>query len=180
MGLKRAGYRVVGAIDCDAGALESYRANHRDVHIWESDIRALSVADTLRRLRIQAGSLELLAGCPPCQGFSDLRTRNGFRRRYDMRNSLIDEFLRFVRGARPKAVLLENVPSLADHWRFTNFRRAMRRLNYREVHEVRDAADFGVPQRRKRLIYMAVRGSKPAFPSPRQKRRSVRDRKSVV
>jgi DNA (cytosine-5)-methyltransferase 1 len=175
LGLKRAGYRVLGAIDFDADAVSSYRANHRDVQVWNSDIRGLSVARTLKRLRLKPGRLELLAGCPPCQGFSNLRTRNGSRRRFDMQNSLIDEFLRFVRGMRPKAVLLENVPALADHWRFREFCRGMKELGYKEIHAIQDAADFGIPQRRRRLIYMAVRKSAPILPSPRGVRRTVRD-----
>jgi DNA (cytosine-5)-methyltransferase 1 len=175
VGLKRAGYRVVAAIDVDMRAAESYRANHKRVRVWTTDIRHLPVAGVRRALRLKRGHLELLAGCPPCQGFSDLRTRNGSRRRYDMRNSLIDEFLRFVRGLLPRAVLLENVPALASHWRFDEFRRAMRRLGYRETHAIQDAADFGVPQRRRRLIYMAARGSEPILPEPRKMHRTVRD-----
>jgi DNA (cytosine-5)-methyltransferase 1 len=92
-----------------------------------------------------------------------------------MRNSLIGEFLRFVRGLRPRAVLLENVPALADHWRFRQFRRAMKPLGYHEIHAIQNAADFGVPQRRRRLIYMAMRGSGPILPRPEKDRRSVRD-----
>jgi DNA (cytosine-5)-methyltransferase 1 len=129
----------------------------------------------LRSLRLKRGRLELLAGCPPCQGFSNLRTRNRSRRRFDMRNSLIAEFLRFVRGLRPQAILLENVPALADHWRFRIFRREMKRLGYNEIHAVQDAADFGVPQRRRRLIYMAVRQGRPLLPKPLKIRRNVRE-----
>lgn len=91
-----------------------------------------------------------------------------------MRNSLIEEFLRFVRVLRPKAVLLENVPALADHWRFRQFRSAMKRLKYFDVQGIRDAADFGVPQRRRRLIYMAVRGNRPVLPEPLKRRINVR------
>lgn len=144
--------------------------------MWESDIRELSVAQALRRLRLKPGRLELLAGCPPCQGFSDLRSRNRSRRRFDMRNSLINEFLRLVRGLRPRAVLLENVPALADHWRFCQFRKAMKRLGYHGVHAIQDAAAFGVPQRRRRLIYLAARGGQePELPTPRSRLRAVRD-----
>jgi DNA (cytosine-5)-methyltransferase 1 len=175
LGLKQAGFQVVGAVDSDAGAVGSYRANHKDVTVWEADIRELLAATVLRSLRLRPGQLDLLAGCPPCQGFSDLRTRNRSRRRFDMRNSLIDEFLRFVRDVRPKAVLLENVPALADHWRFRKFVRSMKHVGYSSIHAIQDASDFGVPQRRRRLIYIALLGRTPVLPREAGKRRTVKD-----
>jgi DNA (cytosine-5)-methyltransferase 1 len=175
VGLKRAGFKVIGAVDVDQRAIESYRANHRGIRVWETDISKLSVTDVQKGLRLKHGQLELLAGCPPCQGFSNLRTRNGARRRYDMRNSLIDEFLRFVRELLPKAVLLENVPALADHWRFSRFRRELAELGYSSTYAIQDAADFGVAQRRRRLIYLGVRGRQPKLPKAARTPRTVRD-----
>lgn len=115
----------------------------------------------MRELGIKPGQLDLLAGCPPCQGFSRIRTRNKSSSDADARNDLIFEFLRFVRGFRPKAVMLENVPALKDDPRFQVFWAEMQRLGYRGQPEIQDAAMFGVPQRRRRLIYLAVRGKYP-------------------
>ena len=109
LGLTQAGFRVVGAVEIDPLAVETYKANHNHVVIWEKDISKISAAEVMRRLKIQRGQLDLLAGCPPCQGFSTMTTLNG-RIGQDKQNDLVFEFLRFVRAMRPKAIMLENVP----------------------------------------------------------------------
>ena len=78
----------------------------------------------------------------------------------DPQNRLIDEVLRFVRQLRPKVLMLENVPNLRRYTRYQKFRREIRRLGYLVSDEVLDVADFGVPQRRKRLVVLASRLSK--------------------
>ena len=105
LGLRRARFRVVGAIENDPLAAETYRANFGRVHLWEMDIRELSVRRVLRELDLRPGKLDLLAGCPPCQGFSTLRSLNGRYRLDDERNDLVLEFERFVRGLRPEGGL---------------------------------------------------------------------------
>src|SRR5579859_6390668 len=103
LGLKKAGFRLLGAVDNDPLSVETYRANHPDVkQTWEIDIRELPVTRVMKTLRLRPGQLDLLAGCPPCQGFSSLRTRNGSSRVRDDRNDLLFEFLRFVRVLKPK------------------------------------------------------------------------------
>lgn len=158
LGLKQAGFHVVCAVEIDPKAQETYRLNHSDVRLVPSDIQKVRVRTLMRELGIKPGQLDLLAGCPPCQGFSRIRTRNKNSSDADARNDLIFEFLRFVRGFRPKAVMLENVPALKDDPRFEVFWAEMQRMGYRGQPEIQDAAKFGVPQRRRRLIYLAVRG----------------------
>ena len=65
LGLKQAGYRVLGAVENDLLAVETYRVNHAEVHVWAQDIRRLSVAEVRRRFRLKPSELDLLAGCPP-------------------------------------------------------------------------------------------------------------------
>src|SRR5436190_23161856 len=77
LGLKRAGFHVIGGVECDSLAATTYRENHPEVDLWEQDIRTLSVATVKRRLGLRKAELDLLAGCPPCQGFSSVRTLNG-------------------------------------------------------------------------------------------------------
>src|SRR5690554_3365602 len=96
LGLKEAGFSVVGAVENDPLATKTYRANHKRIHLWEMDIRSLSAAEMMRTLGLRCGELDLLAGCPPCQGFSSIRTRNGSQRNRDPRNNLINDMLRFV------------------------------------------------------------------------------------
>jgi DNA (cytosine-5)-methyltransferase 1 len=145
----------LGAIDNDHYALEAYRANHRRVRIWASDIRHISALKMRRDLDLKKGQLALLAGCPPCQGFSTVRTLNGSRVIDDQRNDLLFDFLRFVRSFLPRAVMLENVPGLADDPRLEHFVSKLCSLNYRVEYRIVNAANYKVPQRRKRLILLA-------------------------
>ena len=160
LGLKTAGYSVIGAVDINDLAVETYRRNHKGVDVWQTDIRYLSVVKVMRKLKLRKGELDLLAGCPPCQGFSALRTKNGATYNRDRRNNLIKQMLRFVRVLQPKAVMMENVPGLKSRARFVEFRRVLRRLGYQVNWAVKDASEYGVPQRRKRLILVGGHGFK--------------------
>ena len=176
LGLKQAGFRVIGAVECDTLAVTTYKANHPRVRVWTKDIRTVSVAEIKRKLRLKRGQLDLLAGCPPCQGFSTITTRNGNKKRStDPRNDLVFEFMRFVRGLRPKAIMLENVPGLAKNWRLRKILAELRRLGYECTTGVLNAADYGVPQRRRRFILMAGRRMKIEFAREARSRQLVRD-----
>jgi DNA (cytosine-5)-methyltransferase 1 len=157
LGLKLAGFRVLAAIENDALAVETYRSNHPEVLVWPDDIRSVKAASLRKRLQLRVGQLDLLAGCPPCQGFSTLRTHNGAKQKRDKRNRLITNMLRFARAFQPKAIMMENVPGLAQHWSFKQLCRDLRRLGYRIEWDIKDARHYGVPQRRKRLIMVAGR-----------------------
>jgi len=175
LGLKRAGFRVIGAVDIDPLAVETYGANHRRVVVWSVDIRKLPAAKMMRRLKLRPGQLDLLAGCPPCQGFSTMTTHNGRILRDDPRNELVLEFIRFVRALRPKAVMLENVPGLARDSRIEHLVSLLSSIGYKCNFDVLDAADYGVPQRRRRFILLAGRGGAIPFARQAFKRTSVRD-----
>jgi len=69
LGLKKAGFHVIGAVDNDNLAVKTYKANHPEVHVWWRDIKTLTVGWVKRKLQLKKGELDLLAGCPPCQGF---------------------------------------------------------------------------------------------------------------
>jgi len=174
-GLKRAGFKVLAAVDDDHPSMETYCLNHRDVEPLEEDIRKLKTLSVKRKLGIRKGGLDLLAGCPPCQGFSAMRTLNGSLAIRDRRNDLLFEFQRFVEDLQPKAVMLENVPGLARDRRFRAFCKKMNDLGYIGKHRVLDAADYGVPQRRRRLIYLAGLGMEVQFGNPSSVRKTVRD-----
>ena len=162
-GLKRAGFRVLAAVDIDPLSIKTYRVNHRKVKVSEGDIRKLDPLEVLKTIDLKVGDLALLAGCPPCQGFSTLRTLNGAVDAKDPRNDLLLEFQRFVEVLRPHAVMMENVPGLADDKRFIDFCKKMKKLGYLGDYRVLNAADYGVPQRRHRLIYLAGLGTKIPF-----------------
>lgn len=174
-GLRQAGFSVVGAVEIDELAAESYRMNHPRVALWRDDIRSVKVTEMREALGIAKGELDLLAGCPPCQGFSSLRTLNGKRDVRDRRNSLTDDFLRFVRGFAPRAVMLENVPGLADRRRFCEFAAILKGLGYTVNWAVLNAARYGVPQRRRRLILLAAKRIKVEFAAAEENDATVRD-----
>src|SRR5208282_2716990 len=113
-GLRKAGFEVLGAIENEKKAAATYKLNHPNTHLWIDDIRAVNTRSVSRKLGLRKGELHLLAGCPPCQGFSTMRTLNGKRSVRDKRNDLVFEFLRFVEALRPRAVMMENVPGLAS------------------------------------------------------------------
>lgn len=174
LGLRQAGYEVVAAVEVDAKAQETYRLNHPEVRLCSTDIRALDPSQLRGELGLRVGELTLLAGCPPCQGFSRLRTRNKVASIDDPRNNLVIEFQRFAEAFRPQNVLLENVPSLRTDARFLAFVSSLEGMGYSCLVKVIDAADYGVPQRRRRLIMLASLVGTPVLPEPVVERCTVR------
>lgn len=166
LGLKQAGFRVIGAVEIDSLAVNTYKANHRRVHVWEKDICKLSVAEVKRKLNLRRGQLDLLAGCPPCQGFSTMRTLNGKHRINDPRNDLLLQFMRFVRLLRPKAIMMENVPGLLKDRRLKKALADLDEMDYECSTAILNAANYGVPQRRRRFILLA--GHRTTIPFARR------------
>ena len=175
LGLKQAGFEVIGAVDNDSLAVETYRVNHSEVHVWERDIQGLTVGWVKRKLGLRKGELDLLAGCPPCQGFSTMRTLNGGKKNRDRRNKLILEFQRFVEELLPKAVMMENVPGLRKNKLFKMFCQKLEQLGYTVNHDVLNSADYAVPQRRRRLILLAGRDGEIGFAQKARCERTVFD-----
>jgi DNA (cytosine-5)-methyltransferase 1 len=175
VGLRAAGFQVVAAVEVDEKAQRTYELNHPDVHLFKQDIRKVTPLSVLEKTGLRPGELDLLAGCPPCQGFSRLRTKNQRTYVLDKRNNLISQFLQFVKAMMPKTVMLENVPALGRDGRFTKVKNQLITLGYEVVVEVLDAADYRVPQRRKRLIMLASRIGKPSIAPPVAERLTVRN-----
>jgi len=176
-GLKKAGFNVVGAVELNTLAAESYRQNHDEVDLIEEDIRKVDPEKWMTDLGLEEGDLDLLAGCPPCQGFSTLRTRNGSKSNRDRRNNLVREMVRLVKVFRPKAILMENVPGLRSKTVFQEFVRELRKLEYTVTDPaIHDVAEYGVPQRRKRLVLAAGLGFKVPFARTARKLRTVREK----
>ena len=153
-GLKQADYWVVGAIEFDAACAETYRANHKGTELIEDDIRRISPADLMNAAGIEPGELDLLNACPPCQGFSSLgATDDG-----DERNDLVSTVSSFIEEMQPRAFILENVPGLARDHRMKALLASARASGYGVKAYRLNATDFGVPQNRRRLIAIGVKG----------------------
>jgi len=174
LGLKLAGFRVMAAVEIDPLAIETYRVNYPEVLVWAGDIRNVSTNKIMESLELLPGQLDLLAGCPPCQGFSPIRTLNGAETVVDPRNDLVFEFLRFVKALMPKALMMENIPGLAKNWRMAEFYRELLNLGYEGDYPVVNALDYGVPQRRRRMMLLAGRFGPIGFPLPETHRHTVR------
>lgn len=181
LGLQMAGFDVVIGVELDHDAAETYRANHPTTMLIEGDIKRLDG----KILREVAGTtpIDLIAGCPPCQGFS---THTQKYRRSDPRNRLALDFVRIVEQVQPRLVMLENVPGLARSGNpiWHEVLRRLRRAGYQYDWKIAQMADFGVPQFRKRLVLIGGLGFKPELPQPthtkdggggKKKWRTVRD-----
>lgn len=165
-GLKQAGFQIIASAEIRPEARVAYAMNHPDTYIFE-DVKKVSSVAIKKLALLASGELDLLAACPPCQGFSTLRTKNRIKPADDDRNKLIFQISRLVEELRPRAVLVENVPGLLHNWRISEFQRRLKKLGYKFAKGVLNAADFGVPQRRRRMIFMAIRGdTTPTIPKP--------------
>jgi len=155
-GLKQAGFTVVGAVESVPTYAESYRMNHPKTNLKESDITKIEPADYMNELGLKVGELDLLAGCPPCQGYSTIGTRNRGKRN-DPRNELVYEVLRFAIAFQPKTIMMENVPALNNDDRLKRLVSKLEKLGYKVDHKVLKMSNYGVPQARRRMIMLASR-----------------------
>ena len=180
LGLRKAGFKVLAAVDNDLLAVDTYRKNHRRTHLIQDDIQSVEPVAIMEQLKLRAGDLDLLAGCPPCQGFSTLRTFNGGYEIDEPMNDLVFEFARFARVLKPKTLMMENVPGLMDDDRLRRLRRRLRTLGYKCDAKVFDAACFGVAQRRRRMILLGSRIDCPDFAMPIRRKRTVAEALRVL
>lgn len=173
LGLRRAGFKVLAAIDNDRLSTSTYKANHKRTRLLTEDIRSVDPTALMKKLGLVAGELDLLAGCPPCQGFSTIRTLNGCLDIQEPMNDLVYEFVRFVRVFLPKSVMLENVPALMTDTRLDGVERELKDLGYSSAAGVFNAESYGVPQRRHRMILVGSRYGRPPFARPLSRCRNV-------
>lgn len=164
VGLKRAGFEVAAAIEVDEHAYATYRANHPEVYAFKQDVRTVSGQDLLAVTGWKR--IDLLAGCPPCQGFTSLTSKY---KRDDARNALVSEMTRLAREIRPRAIMMENVPRLKGQKGkilYEKLWRSLEELGYFLADDILEVADYGVPQRRKRLVLLGGQGFRIDPPHP--------------
>ena len=163
LGLENAGFEVALGLDFDKHVIDTYRANHEG-RLLHADVRSIDGQDLLAEAGVS--DVDLLAGGPSCQGFST----HGKRLADDERNFLYAEFMRIVADLRPATVLMENVKGLLIA-RKGAFRdeviASFQALGYQVVGQLILAADYGVPQLRERVFFLASRiGQDLTLPSP--------------
>ena len=166
---RNADYETVFGIDLLPKSVETFRLNHPDATGLCEDIRKVRCEDLRSKLKIRRGELGLIIGGPPCQGFSSIRPFRSASED-DPRNSLFEQFANFVNYFRPRALVFENVVGLATHQGgdiVSQIADCFTGLGYECDWRILNAANFGVPQRRERLILIGVeKGGKIVFPEP--------------
>lgn len=168
-GLEEAGFHSLFASEIVDRYAETYKRNHPSAEVCVDDIRAVDPASVRKGLGLAIGELDLLAGGPPCQGFSiNAPVRSG----EDPRNHLFREYLRFVDEFKPRAVLIENVPGLVSFEKGATLHAilsSLADLGYGADVHILGAPYYGVPQMRWRTIIMGLRGAiipQSAWPDP--------------
>lgn len=149
-GLHQAGFITKVAVEIVRDAVLAFKLNHQETFVIEKDIRLIEASEILEKLNGEP--LHLLAGCPPCQGFSSIRRLNKKENVGDDRNSLILEYLRLVRALKPLTIMMENVPGLKEYHLFKFLLQELKELGYNPRVEVINVKNYGVAQSRKRLI----------------------------
>ena len=169
-GLLNAGWTGLFAIEKNADAFATLKYNLIDnkehfrwpkwLPVKECDINVLlkDHADDLMALR---GKVTLVAGGPPCQGFS----MAGKRDKNDQRNKLVKSYIKFIKLVLPQVIIFENVHGFTVNFKgkkgtkqYSSYvERALRRLGYKTMHQIVDMSEYGVPQNRKRFILVAMR-----------------------
>lgn len=191
-GYRMAGYRVALANEFVPIAQESYRANADPRTIVDGrSIMEVTAEEVLEAIGLEPGELDVLDGSPPCQAFSTAGKREkgwGTEREYEhaaqKNEELFSEYIRLLRGLKPKVFVAENVTGLvkgAAKGMFLDILRELKASGYAVEARKLDAQWLGVPQCRERIIFVGVRqdladaGFKPAFPEPLPYRYSVRE-----
>jgi DNA (cytosine-5)-methyltransferase 1 len=163
VGLENAGFQLEHAVEVDDDARASFAANREglDSEDLSKDIREIE-SDDISEI-VGADSVDLVAGGPPCQGFSEVVSPDGS----DDRNHLFTYFIEWVNALQPKAALFENVRGMqntADGKFFDAVEESFANMGYTVTPRVVTASDFGVPQHRRRLVVLAFRDGHPEYP----------------
>ena len=165
-GFMDAGFDIIVGVDNDQAALNTFQLNHNGAVALNADLSKQETFDTIKSIAGKR-SIDVVIAGPPCQGFSLTGPRNFD----DPRNKLYLAVIEIVRQYKPKGFIIENVPGMAvmyDGQIKDEILRRFTQMGYNVECKILCAADYGVPQMRRRLIFMGVRkdiGS-PDFPSP--------------
>ncbi len=188
-GYKMAGFDVRMANEFVPAAQDTYKANHPKTILKTEDIRILQPKALLKELGMKAGDLDLLDLSPPCKGFSsagvkeknvgkEVNYSGGIYQRVD---DLFDEAIRMIKGFKPKVFVAENVPGMISgdsKGFFIEVHKQMQALGYVVEARIIDPSYLGVPQARRRLIFVGVRKDlklSPAFPKKGKRRTTVKE-----
>lgn len=173
LGFEKKGFDVVLANEYDASIAASYIANHKNTKMIVGDITSLDLEDTFGKL---AGTVDVVIGGPPCQGFSQKGQRKTI---HDERNFLFKYYVSVVELVKPKYFVMENVPNLltAEGGYFRHeIEELFNKLGYSLEYGVLNASDYGVPQNRRRAVIIGkLNGDAPKLPIPQGNKVTIWD-----
>lgn len=164
-GFSQAGFNVELAIDYDEEACKTHEHNKPETKVLQKDLSEVSVSECLSETGMSKEDIDIIVGGPPCRGFSIA----GNREENDERNSLVDVYLDWVEEIDPDIFLMENVPGIANMYdgKFKrHIEERVEKLGYNLNWKVLDAAEYGVPQGRKRAIFVGMKNDQFTFPKP--------------
>lgn len=154
LGFQNAGVNILLGIDNDAKALEVFEKNHNNAKTICGDITQIHYDDVIKKIGDK--QIDLIIGGPPCQGMS----LSGPRKFDDPRNKLYLSYIRLVEEIKPKAFVIENVPGLVSLFGGQikeSIIQKFKDLGYTVNFQILCAADYGVPQNRKRVVFVGFR-----------------------
>lgn len=165
-GFEEAGYNILIGVDFDQSALNTYNANHKTAKGIQLDLSEPESFDIIDK-ELNGQTVDVIIGGPPCQGFSLTGPRNFD----DKRNKLYLAMIETVKRYQPRAFMIENVPGMANLYKGEVRDEIVRRftkLGYTVTYKIVCAADYGVPQIRKRLVFIGLKNSSESFEFPAQ------------
>jgi DNA (cytosine-5)-methyltransferase 1 len=168
LGFLMSGFQVAGANEIEESYARTFKRNHPETFVLTEDIRNLSAKDLLDRMGVNKKNIDIVIGGPPCQGFSLANAQTRFLN--NPNNRLFRDFIRIVEGVKPSWFVMENVPGLIrmnEGKVKDEIINAFEKLGYKVKAQVLNAADFGVPQTRRRIVFVGNRvGVDFEFPKP--------------
>ncbi|MBQ9301660.1 DNA cytosine methyltransferase [Butyrivibrio sp.] len=180
LGVEKAGFDTLGLIEFDADACETLKLNRPKWNVIHDDIANISCLDLEEYFGIEKGELDLLSGGAPCQAFSYAGKRLGFE---DTRGTLFYHYAVFLQKLQPKMFLFENVRGLLSHdggKTYQTMLNVFEDAGYEIQKQVLNAWDYGVAQKRERLITVGIRKDLAndlhfEFPKPHDYKPVLRD-----
>lgn len=166
-GFRQAGFHVLAGQDYDQQAGATFAATHPETTFVGGSIQDVTPQKLLKAAGVKRGEIDVIVGGPPCQGYSVYNHQRGEN---DPRAGLFREYLRIVEGIQPRWLVMENVTgitSIAGGNIVREIFDGMQGLGYRVEMKVLKAEEFGVPQERRRVFFLATRtDAEILFPEP--------------
>lgn len=180
LGLEKAGFYHIGLVEFNRFAADTLKRNRPNWNVLCEDVELVAARDLEKEFSIKKGELDLLSGGAPCQSFSYAGKRLGLE---DTRGTMFYHYATFLRKLKPKMFLFENVKGLLTHddgRTYETICSIFEEQGYKVVHEILNAWDYSVPQKRERLITIGIRNDLASscifsFPLKHSKKLLIKD-----